>query len=74
MRTSDLFGRPLKSGQRSTLGKRFRWPPFSVMNTRDGDWQNRKREWVALGIRSELGRGETLTWDEGVRDIVEVSR
>lgn len=61
MKTTDLFGRSLKSGQRSVLGKRFRWPPFSVLNAREGDWQDRKRSWISLGIRSELGRGEQLT-------------
>ena len=33
-------------------------PPFSVMNAREGWWQNRKKAWLALGIKSELGRGE----------------
>jgi hypothetical protein len=32
-------------------------PPFSVMNAREGWWQDRKRAWLALGIKSELGRG-----------------
>lgn len=62
MKTTDLFGRPLNSGQSSVLGQRFRWPPFSVLNAREGDWQNRKRQWIELGIKSELGRGEALTY------------
>ena len=32
-------------------------PPFTVLNAREGWWQNRERAWLALGIRSELGRG-----------------
>lgn len=33
-------------------------PPFSVLNAGSERWQERKRAWVALGIQSELGRGE----------------
>lgn len=32
-------------------------PPFSVLDTRQGYWQQRRRAWLALGITSELGRG-----------------
>ena len=32
--------------------------PFSVLNARDGWWQERKKAWLALGIRSEIGRGD----------------
>lgn len=35
-------------------------PPFSVLNAREGRWQSRKREWLDLGISSELGRAESL--------------
>ena len=38
------------------LSERFGCPPFTVLNAREGWWQDRKREWTALGIRSELGR------------------
>lgn len=47
---------------RGKIMGRFRYPPFSVLNAREGDWQKRKRAWLALGIRSELGRFEELTW------------
>lgn len=41
-----------------------RWivPPFSVLDSRQHYWQKRKRLWLNLGIESELGRGETLTY------------
>ena len=39
-----------------SLADRFLIPPFSVLNARDGWWQDRKRGWLALGIRSEEGR------------------
>jgi hypothetical protein len=48
------------SGEPSTssLADRFGVVPFSVLNAREGWWQDRKRAWLALGIKSELGRGE----------------
>ena len=38
------------------LSDRFIIPPFSVLDTRQAIWQDRKRFWLALGIESELGR------------------
>jgi hypothetical protein len=40
-----------------TLQERFGVPPFSVLDARQGYWQERKRAWLSLGIQSELGRG-----------------
>ena len=54
--------------QRATLAERFGIPPFSVLDARKGWWQDRKRAWIDLGIRSELGRGEGATY--GVADGV----
>ena len=47
-----------------SLADRFMVPPFSVLNAREGWWQDRKRAWIALGIKSELGRGGGVI-DEG---------
>lgn len=47
---------PALSGPGS-LALRFGLPPFSVLDARDGWWQERKRAWLALGIKSEQGRG-----------------
>ena len=38
----------------------FGAPPFSVLDTRQGYWQDRKREWIKFGIKSELGREEDM--------------
>ena len=46
----------------ATLADRFGIPPFSVLDARKGWWQDRKRAWIDLGIRSELGRGEGATY------------
>ena len=43
------------------LSDKFIVPPLSVLDQRSGDWQTRKRSWLSLGLRSEVGRGETLT-------------
>ena len=42
---------------KGNLSERFMIPPFSVLNAREGWWQDRKRAWLAIGIQSELGRG-----------------
>jgi hypothetical protein len=47
------------------LADRFGVPPFSVLNAREGWWQDRKRDWISLGIRSELGRGDDLLGNGG---------
>lgn len=41
----------------ATLADRFLVPPFSVLDARQGYWQDRKRAWLSLGMESELGRG-----------------
>jgi ParB-like chromosome segregation protein Spo0J len=50
-------GEPQPAQASSTLAERFGVPPFSVLDARKGWWQDRKRAWIDLGIRSELGRG-----------------
>ena len=56
---------------RKTLAERFIVPPFSVLDARQGYWQERKKAWIALGIESEVGREtgtdeNSPTWD-GIR-------
>ncbi|WP_217951953.1 ParB/Srx family N-terminal domain-containing protein [Adlercreutzia caecimuris] len=52
--------------QRRSLAERFGIAPFSVLNAREGAWQERKRQWLALGIKSELGRGGGLAFQAGL--------
>ncbi len=57
----DLFGGPAgPPGGSGALATRFVVPPFTVLDARQGGWQERKRAWLSLGIRSELGRGGGL--------------
>lgn len=59
---SDLSVGPPGGGSREpeqpgpSLADRFGVPPFSVLDARGGVWRDRKRQWLALGIRSEEGR------------------
>lgn len=57
----DIFNPPgdPEPSRSGNLAAQFGIPPFSVLNAREGWWQDRKRAWLALGIQSELGRGET---------------
>lgn len=54
----DMFGndRTAELEKGGILAKRFGVVPFSVLNAREGYWQRRKREWIALGIKGEEGR------------------
>lgn len=46
-----------------TLADRFAVPPFSTLDRRAGYWQDRKRQWLSYGIKSELGRDDKLTFN-----------
>ena len=52
-----------------TLADKFLIPPFSVIDRRAGEWQDRRRRWLSLGIESELGRADGLTFSGAVRDV-----
>ncbi len=56
----NLFGDQVKAKSSGPLSERFKLPPFTVFDARQGIWQDRKRAWLALGIQSEVGRGENL--------------
>lgn len=42
-------------------------PPFSVLDTRQGYWQERKKQWLDYGIKSEVGRGDNLTFAKSLQ-------
>ena len=60
VRGYDIFGDPIKEESRGKVADKFILSPFSVLNARDGFWQERKARWWSLGIKSELGRKENL--------------
>lgn len=47
----------VKKQPHGSLADEFLIAPFSVLNAREGWWQDRKRVWLSLGIESEIGRG-----------------
>lgn len=53
----DVNGSDGSATDSQTLADRFIVPPFSVLDARQGYWQDRKRAWLSLGIQSEIGRG-----------------
>lgn len=53
-----------------TLAGRFVMPPFTVLDTRQGPWQSRKRQWHDLGISSDDGRDASpFTKRKGLTDV-----
>lgn len=42
-----------------SLSDRFIIPPFSILDARQGYWQQRKRVWISRGLIGELGREAT---------------
>lgn len=53
-----------------TLAERFLIPPFSVLDSRSGWWQERKRLWGNLGLKSEVGRSARTFAESGGADEV----
>lgn len=53
---TDLFGAPLAPKSGGLMAEKFVVPPFSVLNAREGSWQERKRAWLSIGISGGEGR------------------
>lgn len=49
---------------------RYLIPPFSILDTRQGYWQKRKKQWIAKGIKSGEGRNEGLL-GKGLKQLAE---
>lgn len=54
----DLFGNEIIEDV--LLRDLFIEPPFSVLDAKTGNWQRRKREWLKIGMKSEVGRKENM--------------
>jgi len=52
----DLFGNAIQRRAPGKLADEWGAYPFTVLNAREGWWQDRKHEWQNFGIRSEVGR------------------
>lgn len=53
----DLFGNEIVKDE--LLRDKFIEPPFSILDTKSGNWQKRKRLWKSKGLQSEVGRDAT---------------
>ena len=62
---NDLFGEPIKPMASGPVAERFTLPPFTILDARTGEWQERKRAWSSTGIAGEVGRGDDLTYFSG---------
>ena len=52
----DLWLSEPTDENRGALNARFVVPPFTILDTRQGYWQERKTAWLSFGIESEIGR------------------
>ncbi|MDF7681515.1 site-specific DNA-methyltransferase [Enterobacteriaceae bacterium ESL0689] len=58
---ADSVGGESRTGN---LSEKFLVPPFSVLNAREGWWQERKQNWISIGIQSESGRDSELLFNK----------
>ena len=52
----DLFGEVVKPKASGPVAERFTLPPFTILDARAGEWLERKRAWLSIGLQSEVGR------------------
>jgi DNA modification methylase len=55
-----------RSEVRGNLSKQFLMCPFSVINANKFEWQERKKEWLKLGIDSGQGRDDDIVKGLGI--------
>jgi DNA modification methylase len=63
---NDLFGDAIKPKANGPVAEKFTFPPFTILDARTGEWQERKRAWCAMGISGEIGRDGGLLYGAGV--------
>ena len=56
----DLFGASSAPKASGPVAEKFLFPPFTVLDARSGEWQERKRAWASLGMKGEEGRSNDL--------------
>lgn len=69
---ADLFGDPVTQRAKHTLGQKFGQPPFTVLNAREGWWNDRKNAWKSLGLKSEESREGIRTYQTAGYDYMAV--
>ena len=56
--------------EKKNLKDEFIVPPLSILDTRQGYWQDRKNEWKSLGLDSGIGRDDELL-GKGMKQLAE---
>lgn len=69
----DLFGEKINPKASGVIKDKFIMPPFTILDAKQGDWAERKRKWLSIGIDSKLGREQGLTYGTGL-GIVDLER
>ncbi len=59
---------PASTTKPNNLAERFIIPPFSILDAKQGRWQERKKEWLSLGIKSEEGRDKEITYSHSAQN------
>jgi len=52
----DMFGASMAPKPSGPVAERFLFSPFTVLDAKAGDWLERKRAWLSIGLQSEVGR------------------
>ena len=65
---TDLFGEAIKPKASGPVAERFTLPPFTILDARTGEWQERKRAWASMGIEGEVGRAGVHEY--GLKEMV----
>jgi len=60
----DLFGNEIIKNP--ILRDKYIEPPFTRLDAVGGNWQKRKKMWLHIGIKSEIGRNEALCMAQGL--------
>lgn len=72
----DLFGMSAAPKPTGPVAERFLFSPFTVLDAKQGDWLERKRAWLAVGLKSELGRSAKSynihDWIDGNREEMNI--
>lgn len=65
---TDLFGNEII--KEPLLRDKFIEPPFSVLDSKQGNWRNRVNKWKRLGFKSEIGRSELTTKNGNLQRLI----
>lgn len=59
----DLVAMGRRGDARSVLAQKFELTPFSILDSMSETWQARKKKWIRLGLKSDVGRNATVMDD-----------